>query len=170
MECFFLGGLISGYYDNLAAYERIRERIEHAKWLRALLGEARLKKFATYLDDNLGALAGNFFLGIMLAMVGTIGFLTGLPIDVRHVTLSSANFGLAMSALDFSVDAILVAKSLVGIALIGFINLAVSFSLALWVALRARGVGFGQTGMLLSILFNRLITDGKQFFWPGKNL
>ena len=167
--CLFLGGLISGYYDNLAAYERIRERIEHAKWLRALLGEARLKKFAAYLDDNLGALAGNFFLGIMLAMVGTIGFLTGLPIDVRHVTLSSANFGLAMAALDFSVDAMVMAKSLVGIALIGFINLAVSFSLALWVALRARGVGFSQSGMLLSILFKRFITDWRQFFWPGRN-
>ena len=168
--CLFLGGLISGYYDNLAAYERIRERIEHAKWLRALLGEAHLKKFATYLDDNLGALAGNFFLGIMLAMVGTIGYLTGLPIDVRHVTLSSANFGLAMAALDFSVDPIVIAKSLVGIALIGFLNLAVSFSLALWVALRARGVGFGQSGTLLSILFNRLINDGRQFFWPARNL
>ena len=166
--CLFLGGLISGYYDNLAAYERIRERIEHAKWLNALLGEARLKKFAAYLDDNLGALAGNFFLGIMLAMVGTIGFLTGLPIDVRHVTLSSANFGLATAALDFSLDSIVMAKCLVGIALIGFINLAVSFSLALWVALRARGVGFGQTGMLLSIMFNRLITNWRQFFWPGK--
>ena len=168
--CLFLGGLISGYYDNLAAYERIRERIEHAKWLRALLGEAHLKKFATYLDDNLGALAGNFFLGIMLAMVGTIGYLTGLPIDVRHVTLSSANFGLATAALDFSVDPIVIATCLVGIAMIGFINLAVSFSLALWVALRARGVGFGQSGTLLSILFNRLIADWRQFFWPGKNL
>ena len=164
--CLFLGGLISGYYDNLAAYERIRERIEHAKWLRGLLGEARLKRFATYMDNNLGALAGNFFLGIMLAMVGTIGFLTGLPIDVRHVTLSSANVGLALAALDFAVDGVVVAKCLVGIALVGFVNLTVSFSLALWVALRARGVGFGQTGMLVSILFTRLRTDWRQFFWP----
>ncbi|MEO8103834.1 MAG: site-specific recombinase [Betaproteobacteria bacterium] len=167
--CLFLGGLISGYYDNLAAYERIRERIEHAAWLRRLLGEARLSRFAGYLDDNLGALAGNFFLGVMLAMVGTIGFLTGLPVDVRHVTLSSANFGLAMAALDFSVEGIVIAKCLVGIALVGFVNLTVSFSLAMWVALRARGVGFGQTGMLVSILFRRLTTDWRQFFWPRAN-
>ena len=164
--CLFLGGLISGYYDNLAAYERIRERIEHATWLRRILGEQRLGRFAVYLDDNLGALAGNFFLGIMLAMVGTIGFLTGLPIDVRHVTLSSANFGLAISALDFAVDGIVLAKCLTGIALVGFINLTVSFSLALWVALRARGVGFGQSGTLVSILFQRFAADWRQFFWP----
>ena len=55
--CLFLGGLISGYYDNLAAYERIRERIEHTRWLRRLLGERRLRRFAEYMDNNLGALA-----------------------------------------------------------------------------------------------------------------
>ncbi len=164
--CLFIGGLISGYYDNLAAYERIRERISHAHWLRRLLGEDRLARFATYMDNNLGALAGNFFLGIMLAMVGTIGYLTGLPIDVRHVTLSSANFGLALAALDFAVDITLIAKCLAGVLLIGFINLTVSFALALWVALRARGVDFSQTRMLLSILFARLKADWKQFFWP----
>ena len=166
--CLFLAGLISGYYDNLAAYERIRERIEHTHWLRKLLGEARLTRFASYLDDNLGALAGNFFLGVMLAMVGTIGFLTGLPIDVRHVTLSSANFGLALAALDFTVDILTVGKVLLGIGLVGLVNLGVSFALAMWVALRARGVGFSQTGMLIAILFRRLRTDWKQFFWPKR--
>ena len=166
--CLFLAGLISGYYDNLAAYERIRERIEHTQWLQRLLGEDRLKRFASYLDDNLGALAGNFALGVMLAVVGTIGFLTGLPIDVRHVTLSSANFGLAVAALDFSVDSITVGKILLGIGLVGLVNLSVSFALAMWVALRARGVGFSQTGMLIAILFRRLRTDWKQFFWPKR--
>ena len=166
--CLFLAGLISGYYDNLAAYERIRERIEHTRWLQKLMGEARLKRFATYLDDNLGALAGNFFLGVMLAMVGTIGFLTGLPIDVRHVTLSSANAGLAFAALDFAVDPATIGTTLLGIGMVGFVNLSVSFALAMWVALRARGVGFSQTGILITILFRRLRTDWKQFFWPKR--
>lgn len=166
--CLFLAGLISGYYDNLAAYERIRERIEHTRWLKGLLGETRLKKFAAYMDDNLGALAGNFSLGVMLALVGTIGFLTGLPIDVRHVTLSSAQFGLAVIALDFNVDPVTVGKVLLGIGMIGFINLSVSFALAMWVALRSRGVGFAQTGVLITILFRRLRADWKQFFWPRR--
>ena len=132
--CLFLAGLISGYYDNLAAYERIRERVEHTRWLKRVMGEARLKRFAAYLDDNLGALAGNFFFGVMLGTMGTIGYMTGLPLDVAHVTISSAYFGLSVSALDFSVDLATVANSVAGIALIGFINLSVSFTLALWVA------------------------------------
>ena len=167
--CLFLAGLISGYYDNLAAYERIRERVEHTAWLKRALGEERLRRFAAYLDDNLGALAGNFFFGIMLGTMGTIGFITGLPLDVAHVTISSAYFGLAVASLDFAVDLATVAHALAGIALIGFINLGVSFALALWVAMRSRGVGFGQTGLLISILFSRLRTNWKQFFWPLGN-
>ncbi len=164
--CLFLAGLISGYYDNLAAYERIRERVEHTAWLKRVLGEERLRRFAAYLDDNLGALAGNFFFGIMLGTMGTIGFMTGLPLDVAHVTISSAYFGLAVASLDFVVDLATVAHALAGIALIGFVNLGVSFALALWVAMRSRGVGFGQTGLLISILFSRLRANWKQFFWP----
>jgi site-specific recombinase len=164
--CLFVAGLISGYCDNLAAYERMRERIEHAGWLKAWLGEARLTRFAIYMDNNLGALAGNFSLGVMLALVGTIGFLTGLPIDVRHVTLSSANFGLALATLDFAVDQVTVVTTLSGIALVGFFNLTVSFSLALWVAMRARGVALNQTPMLVGILFRRFINAPRQFFWP----
>ncbi len=167
--CLFIAGLISGYYDNLASYERIRERIEHARWLQSLLGQARLARFAVYMDNNLGALAGNFFLGVMLALVGTIGFLTGLPIDVRHVTLSSANFGLALASLDFAVDGATIGTTLLGIGMIGFFNLTVSFALALWVAMRARGVAFSQTRMLIGILFSRLISAPRQFFWPARN-
>ena len=164
--CLFLAGLISGYYDNLAAYERIRERIENISWLKNVLGETRLVRFAAYLHDNLGALAGNFFFGIMLGTMGTIGFMTGLPLDVAHVTISSAYFGLAVVSLDFSIDLATVGKSLAGIALIGFVNLSVSFTLALMVALRARGVAFSQTGALISILFGRLRANWKQFVWP----
>jgi site-specific recombinase len=166
--CLFVAGLISGYYDNLAAYERIRERIEHARWLHSLLGRARLARFAVYTDNNLGALAGNFSLGVMLALVGTIGFLTGLPIDVRHVTLSSANFGLAFASLDFNLNAAVITKTLLGIGLVGFVNLTVSFALALWVAMRARDAALSQTPALVAILLRRFVSAPRQFFWPVK--
>ena len=71
-----------------------------------------------------------------------------------------------MVSLDFSIDLATVGKSLAGIALIGFVNLSVSFTLALMVALRARGVAFSQTGALISILFGRLRANWKQFVWP----
>lgn len=169
--CLFLAGLISGYYDNLAAYERIRERVERAGWLKALLGEARQRRFANYLDNNLGALAGNFFFGFMLGTMPTLGYLTGLPLDVCHVTFSAAYFGFSMVALDFSVDPLVAAHAFIGIACVGLVNLTVSFSLALWVALRARGVAFGldQIGTLVAILWGKFRQDWLQFIWLKKH-
>ena len=38
----FLSGLISGYYDNQALYHRIPQRLRRVKWLRRLIGPARL--------------------------------------------------------------------------------------------------------------------------------
>jgi site-specific recombinase len=168
--CLFLAGLISGYYDNLAAYERIRERVERAAWVKALLGEARQRRFAVYLDNNLGALAGNFFFGFMLGTMPTLGYLTGLPLDVCHVTFSAAYFGFSMVALNFSVDPLIAAHAFIGIACVGLVNLTVSFSLALWVALRARGVAFGfdQIGTLVTILWGKFRQDWRQFVWLKK--
>lgn len=165
--CLFLAGLISGYCDNLAAYERVRERVEHTLWLKKLLGVPAQNRIAAYLDNNLGALAGNFCLGVMLGSMGTIGYITGLPLDVAHVTISSAYFGLAIVSLQFSITLEAALHALLGIAMIGVVNLTVSFALALTVALRARGVGFGQAGALGTILFARMKNNGRRFFWPA---
>ncbi len=162
----FLAGLVSGYFDNLAAYEQVRERILHARWLRAWLGEDRQQRFAAYAHDNLGGLAGNIFFGFCLGCTGLVGMLTGLPLDIRHVTFASANFGFALVALDFAVDGWTLLKSLAGIGLVGLVNLAVSFTLALWLALRARGAGFSQTRALLGLLRQRWRDNRRQFFWP----
>ncbi len=136
--CLFLAGLISGYYDNKALYQRIPERIAALPWLNRLIGTRRTSRLASYIEHNLGALAGNFYFGIMLGSLGTLGFLLGLPIDIRHITFSAANMVYAFFALDFSLDWRLALQAFGGVALIGLANLYVSFFLALWVALRSR--------------------------------
>jgi site-specific recombinase len=162
--------LISGYYDNKCAYTRIPARLKQLPWLRKLLGEHRLDRFAAYIGDNLGALMGNFTFGIMLGSTGLIGFMLGLPfIDIQHVTFSSANFAFALVALDFMVSWQLVAISLLGIALIGIVNLAVSFGLALYVAMKARQVRFNRIGELFRMLGARFVSNPREFFFPPRN-
>ena len=164
--CLFLAGLIAGYYDNLGAYNKIPERLIQLNWLRRILGQSRQKRFASYVGNNLGAIAGNFYFGCMLGGVSAIGTLFGLPLDIRHITFSSAYFGYAMVVLDYHLSWAALAWSIAGIAAIGFTNLAVSFILALTIALRARQVSYFQKRILLSSVIKRLLHHPREFFLP----
>lgn len=163
----FLSGLIAGYYDNLAVYNHIGARLTRHKLLKKILPSRWLERLGSFVEANLGAIMGNFLFGVFLGSTATIGFIFGLPIDIRHIAFASANFvhGLFnMPADDFSISVVLI--SLLGVALIGFINLMVSFSLALIVALRSKEVEFVEWGRLARLLFTHLMTNPKDFFLP----
>ena len=166
--CLFLAGLISGYYDNYAAYNRISERILQLGWPKRLFGEARMRRVATYVGDNLGSLAGNLFFGFLLGGATIFGVLFGLPIDIRHVAFSSAFLGIALVGLDFAPDIWLFAWAALGVAAIGCINLTVSFALALNVALRARQISEAQWQLIAGSLLRHLLRHPRDFFLPPK--
>ncbi|MEB0137444.1 MULTISPECIES: site-specific recombinase [unclassified Undibacterium] len=166
--CLFLSGLISGYYDNKASYSNIPARLRQLKWLKRLLGQARLQHVTEYIGNNLGALAGNFFFGIMLGSIGQFGNFFGLPVDIRHITFSSANFAFSLAALDNVMPWQTALYSLFGILCIGLVNLGVSFSLALMVALRSRRVSFVHGGTLIRLLWRRFCGGTRDFFLPAK--
>ncbi len=165
----FLSGLISGYYDNLSLYHRVPERMTRVRWLRRLLGERRLQALARYVEHNLGALAGNFLFGCMLGSTGVVGQLLGLPLDIRHVAFAAANLAYGLAGLDFQVLWTVAVNSAFGVLCIGGVNLIVSFTLALEVALRSRGLGGAETGSLLRSVGARLLISPRDFFWPPRD-
>lgn len=160
----FVAGLISGYYDNKALYTRMGQRVQQIRGLRRLLGAERVARLGRYVEDNLGGLMGNFFFGILLGTTGTIGFLLGLPIDIRHITFSAANFATALVALDYAMTWPQIANATAGVLLIGTVNLLVSFGLALWVALRARKIVFKRWILLVQALGRRFAYSPVEFF------
>ena len=166
--CLFLSGLVSGYYDNKAIYNRVPDRLRRVRWLSKLLGPQRLDGLANYVEHNLGALAGNMMFGFMLGCMGMIGFMLGLPLDIRHVTFGAANLAYSLQALDFQVYWLDAAILALGVLLIGLTNLAVSFSLALKVALKSRRVRFAQTRGLARLLLRRVLARPRDFFWPPR--
>ncbi|KAF0103684.1 MAG: site-specific recombinase [bacterium] len=139
--CLFLAGLISGYFDNFARFRRIGDRVALLGWLRLLVTRRGATWLGAALERRLGGIMGNLLFGLMLGGAGFIGFIFGLPIDIRHVAFASANLGYALGALDFGLDSTTLAWVVLGVALIALTNLLVSFVLALWVALRARNLG-----------------------------
>jgi site-specific recombinase len=166
--CLFLAGIISGYYDNAVVYRKIPERLFHHPVLRRILPIGSRKKFSEYIGNNLGSLAGNFTLGIFLGSIGTLGFIFGLPIDIRHITFASANFGLAIATLGPVLDASTIGITIAGILLIGFMNFTVSFSLALLVAVQSRRVAFGKARLLFKTLAIQFFKNPFAFLLPPK--
>ena len=165
--CLFLSGLLAGYFDNLAVYRKVGPRLKQHRRLKHWMGQARLDKFANYIETNLGALAGNFLFGVMLGSMGTLGFILGLPIDIRHIAFASANFIHGLMTVN-SPDIGLVILSFLGVIMIGLTNLFVSFTLTIIVALRARRVRFVQWKPLAKLVLTHFITRPSDFFWPPK--
>jgi site-specific recombinase len=161
----FLSGLISGYYDNRAVYARIPQRVAQLRALR-FLGAARRQKLAHYVEQNMGAILGSLWFGVLLGSTGALGDILGLPVDTLHVTFSSANTVYAWTVLDASSSLLL--PVLAGIAAIGSMNLLVSFGLALVVAMRARGVEAVAGGALLNAVGRHAVRAPRTFFWPPR--
>jgi len=166
--CLFLSGLIAGYFDNMAVYRKVGPRLKAHPQLKNLMGQDRLDRFSAYIERNLGALAGNFLFGIMLGSMGTLGFILGLPLDIRHIAFASANFIQGLMNINGGPDLGLIIVSFLGVLLIGLTNLFVSFSLTIIVALRARRVRFEQWKPLAKLVLTHFMTRPSDFFWPPK--
>jgi site-specific recombinase len=104
-----------------------------------------------------------------MGFTATMGDLVGLPLDVRHVTFSAANFAIALVGLNYAVSPEAAGNAIAGILLIGAVNLLVSFGLALWVALRARKIRFRHGIRLMHALGRRARTAPIAFLLGPKD-
>ena len=133
----FCAGLISGYVDNRCNYLNLRMRLQHHPLLVKIMGEHKRSIFANYMHNNYGSIVGNLAFGMLLGLTGVVGYLFNLPLDIRHIAFSSANVGYAVMSGDLGW--VIFWQSLCFVLLIGVVNLAVSFSLTLSLALRSLG-------------------------------
>lgn len=131
----FFSGIISGYFDNRSNYLNTRMRLRQHPCLKLVMAEKYRNAFADYIHDNYGSIMGNLSFGMLLGITGVIGYLFSLPLDIRHVAFSSANLGYAVVSGKLGWDVLWQGISFV--LLIGLVNLIVSFSLTLWLALRS---------------------------------
>lgn len=160
----FCSGIIAGFFENRANYLDLRQRLFHHPLLRKMLPDRVRQAFANYWHDNYGPIAGNFIFGILLGMTGYLGYIFGLPLDIRHVAFASANLGYSTISGELGPFSFLFYLLLV--LLIGFVNLWVSFTLALNVALRARGTKIGQFSLLLKSVVEQIKQNPLNLFIP----
>jgi len=147
-----LSGLISGYIENKVVASNIPYRIFNNQLF------LRSKRLANFVEKKAGALLGNICLGFFLGTAFLLSNLLPFQIDIRHIAFSSANVGYAITNYDFDTNTILFA--LLGVLLIGFVNLIVSFSITLYLALKSRGASFVLIPKLMTTIFKNFFRQG----------
>jgi site-specific recombinase len=161
-----LSGIVSGYYDNRARYYNLADRILANPRINRILGTHRTQRLAAYLDHYYGAILGNFFFGMYLGLAGSVGILTGLPVDIRHVAFASANLGTSLVVQDFAVPTAVLVWAVAGVVLIAVVNLLVSFSMALYIAMRSRRLGGRQLLKLLGMVLKDFAQHPLRYYLP----
>jgi site-specific recombinase len=159
----FASGIIAGYVENYIVYGKVGERLRNSTAFKYSFGEKRRYKVIHYIENNLGALTGNIALGFFLGMAGFIGKGFGIPFDIRHITISAANTAIGFFGLDHHVSSRELWYTIFGVMGIGFLNFAVSFGLAFFVAVKSRGIHLREYPEFIGILWRYLKKYPKDF-------
>lgn len=149
----FLSGLIAGYVENYVVYGKIAERLRNLSSFRNNFSERRRYRIIQYVENNLGSLVGNIALGFFLGMAAFIGKTFALPFDIRHITIAAANSAIGFFGLNHQVTNREIWYTLLGVGGIGFLNFAVSFGLAFFVAVKSRGIRLKDSREFAGILW-----------------
>jgi site-specific recombinase len=162
----WLSSLAGGWIENWAVYHQLPRAIAEHR-LGAAFKPETLQKLSESFAQNIAPWGGSIVLGFMLGMAPSIGHFFGLPIDVRHVTLSTGTFALGVTSRGAELfgSGVLTWAGL-GIAITFVMNLGVSFLLALRLAVRAQDISQSENRKILRTLWRRFWAAPREFFLP----
>jgi site-specific recombinase len=159
--------LAAAWADNWYVCHHIGEALATDRRLIRALGTSRAARFARFWTRNIAGLAGNISFGFMLGIIPEVALFAGLPLDIRHVTLSAAFLTASLATLGAGALAtkafVLAALGIGGIALM---NLTVSFSLAIFVATRACAIQSPERRAIYRAVTRRVLKQPLSFLFP----
>lgn len=165
----WLSSLAGGWIENWAVYHKLPQGLAEHPWGSRVFGAERMSRWADRVSHNIAGWGTNVSLGMMLGMTPAIGMFFGVPLDVRHVTLSSGTLALASASLDaewYREGWFL--RAIAGVCVMFVLNLGVSFFLSLVTALRAYDFPRSDMIELGKRLFKRLVTSPRDFILPPR--
>ena len=162
----WMAALAGGWFENLAVYYRFSDAVaQHPMGSR--IGESAMHKIARVLNRNLGGWSTSIVLGYLLGFTPVLGHFFGIPLDVRHVTLSTGTLALAAARYGFvSLGRTWFYHAVAGIAVIFVLNLGVSFTISAYVALRAYNVQPAEQWRILRSVVKNAVRAPLPFIVP----
>ena len=166
--CFlWISGLFAGWTENWMVLNRLPSAIAQSRRIRRSLGEGTAADLADLVNHHFSGVAGYVCLGLLLGLLPFISVFVGIPVEVRHITLASASLAYDVSSLaaSGSVPWGEVGWATLGLLATGLLNFTVSFSLGLWLALRARYLDTSGRRKLIAVLRSEFRRDPARFLW-----
>jgi len=165
----WVSALAGGWFENFATFNRIPAAIaQHPLGQR--IGQDRMKRLAEFVDRNISGWITCIVLGYLLGFTPAVGAFFGIPLDVRHVTLSTGT--LALAAASFGRDWLhrgWFVRTVYGIAVTFVLNLGVSFSIAASVAMQAYEVSRADRLQAMRYTLRYFFRSPRRFLLPPRN-
>lgn len=167
----WISSLATGWTANYIAISKMEMAISNSLRVRHRLGLERASRLAEWVKHHAPGSIGYIVLGFLLGTVPILVALFGIPLEVRHVTLSAASLGYALDGLWIyggltRKDIIL---SLFGVLSIGVLNISTSFVLSFLLAVRARDVGDERARVFLKEVGKELLSNPGSFLLPSRS-
>jgi len=163
----WLASVAGGWFENWCVYHRLAEGIARhparTAWQRRLR-----QRIGDALSRHAAGWGTNVSLGFMLGMAPEVGRITGLPFDVRHVTLSTGVVSLAASGVDVNPLLYWLWLAIGGVGVMFVLNLSVSFACSLFSAARAYDLPTRDLIGLLNGIGRRLLRTPLAFVRPPR--
>ncbi|MBK6595159.1 MAG: site-specific recombinase [Burkholderiales bacterium] len=165
----FASSIIGGWVENWFVLHRLDSALRYNPRVTRRLGAERADRLAHFMLHHISGFASNVSLGFMLGLVPSVLAFVALPMDVRHVTLSTGQLAAACASLGFDIiRQPALWWALASLPLIGVLNVGVSFYMAFRVALQAHSVTSDGRATILRAIGLRLRRRPGSFFWPQR--
>jgi site-specific recombinase len=163
----WIGALAGGWAENFLVFNRISHAlVQHP--VSHQVGTRHMGRIAAWLERNAASWTNSIVLGYLLGLTPVIARFFGIPLDVRHVTLSTGM--VALAAAQYGLDAFRhgwLYFAMAGIAVTFVLNLSVSFTIASVVALRAYNVPGREQLQILRYIGRQFRRSPRHFFFPS---
>ena len=166
----FASSIIAGWVENWFVLHKLDSAVAWNPRITRWLGAGRAQRWSKWLRAHVSGLAANISLGLMLGLLPAFAGFFGLGLEVRHVTLSTGQVAAAIATL--GLDGLATPDfwwAVAGLAVIGPLNLAVSFYLAFRVALAAHSVAPVDRQRIRAALWQRVRQAPASFLLPPRD-
>ncbi|MFP3565241.1 site-specific recombinase [Paraburkholderia sp. SIMBA_030] len=159
--------LLAGWADNWFVLHRVADALAYNRRLRMTLGAAGAARLAQFCRSNVAGAAGNITLGLMLGLVPAILTAFAFAFEVRHVTLSAGSIGVALGVLGKgALELPELWWAVAGVGSMAILNVAVSFALAFYMAVKSRDLRRTTVRSLRGAIRQRVFRHPLELVWP----